>query len=117
MLIPSGGGAPGSAPLQSPYGPNTSMDGRGGHDRHAGVRARGARLLVGRLRADLPQGLQDGRGGVDELEAAAADRLRREPVGSAGCREVREQPGVVVVWLIPVVVDAGEQVRRLVVQA
>src|SRR4051795_3580390 len=44
-------------------------------------RPRRARLLLGRLRPDLAQGLQDGRSSVDEQQASAADRLRANQSG------------------------------------
>ena len=66
---------------------------------------------------DLPQGPQDRRRGVDEPEAPAADRPRREPVRPAERGQVGEQPGVVLLRQVPVAVDAAEQVRRLVLEA
>ena len=51
------------------------------------------------------------------LKLAAADRLRREPVGPAERGQVREQPGLFLLRQVPVTVDAAEQVRRLVLQA
>ena len=41
----------------------------------------------------------------------------REPVRPAERGQVGEQPGVVLLWQVPVAVDAAEQVRRLVVEA
>jgi kumamolisin len=50
--------------------PKVHLDGRRDRARRVGRRACGGRL-VGRLRADLPQGLQDRRSGVDEPQAPA----------------------------------------------
>jgi hypothetical protein len=63
--------------------------GRSGHDppgaprrcRPAGGRLAGRRVDEGRLRPDLAQGPEEGRGGVDEQEAAAAAGPDRQPVG------------------------------------
>ena len=81
---------------------------------------RGPRLRrrrLGRLRPDLPQRLQEGRRGVDEQQAAAADRPRREHLGPPEGREVGKQPVVGLLRQVPVAVDAAEQVRRDVVGA
>ena len=60
---------------------------------------------------------EDGRGGVDEPEAAAADRLRGGPVGHPERDQGGQQPGLVVLRQVPVAVDAAEQVRGLLVEA
>ena len=70
-----------------------------------------------RLRPDLPQGPEDRGAASTSLKLPLQLGLVAEPVGDPEGDQGREQPGLLVLRQVPVAVDAGEQVRRLVVEA